>query len=360
VKEVVPTPTAAPTPEPTAQPIPTATPRPAACTPGEPARLEVRPARKLMRPGESFSFRAVLADAAGCPTGGSTTWTLAPEAQGQGLTLAGGKVTIAEGALDGQAELTATAAGKSVKVTVEIASAARYDDLLGKQGLNAAGESEGAATAMIAGGGIGGADAHGEDGARRRKSIFIAIVATLAAVLGVLAWVYSRRSKRADALEREQDERHADKVREVEERRRTREEAHAAQVRAHEESVAEAQKAARATTGTMTCPTCRREFPPPTGNFCPADATRLVAYVESPGVSLAPAGSVCPSCQRGYPAGTRTCPRDGEELMPVAAAPAPPAGLGAAKGKICPTCGDRFDGGAAFCGKDGTALVLLN
>ncbi len=69
---------------------------------------------------------------------------------------------------------------------------------------------------------------------------------------------------------------------------------------------------------------------------------------------------VCPTCKRDYDPGTKTCPADGDELVPYAmysatAQPAPKA-----KGKICPTCGGRFDGEAGFCGKDGTALVLIN
>jgi predicted amidophosphoribosyltransferase len=78
------------------------------------------------------------------------------------------------------------------------------------------------------------------------------------------------------------------------------------------------------------------------------------------------AGSICPTCKRGFPAGTRTCPHDGEELVPYAvhAAVVPRPGTGTVamvgRGKICPTCGGRFDGAAAFCGKDGTALVLIN
>jgi predicted amidophosphoribosyltransferase len=73
-------------------------------------------------------------------------------------------------------------------------------------------------------------------------------------------------------------------------------------------------------------------------------------------------GVVCPACSRGFDAGTRRCPHDGEELVPIALRPtAPPPGAGpASKGKICPTCGGRFEGNAAFCGKDGTALVMLN
>src|SRR5262249_30666137 len=47
------------------------------CTkPGDPARLEVVPARKLMRPGERFAFRAVVLDAEGCAVAVKPTWTM--------------------------------------------------------------------------------------------------------------------------------------------------------------------------------------------------------------------------------------------------------------------------------------------
>jgi hypothetical protein len=352
-KDGVPTTTAtATTPAPTQT-----TPRPAPCTPGEPARLEVRPSRKLMKPGESFSFRAIVTDGSGCPTGTPTSWALASPDEKHFTLEPGGKVSVASDAPDGTGEIVVTAANKSVRVVVEIASAATYDDLLQKQGLNASGESDAAATAVIAGSTIGGTDAKAEDGARKRRFIFVGIVAVAALVLGVLAFVFSRRAKRAKVIEEEQEERHAERVAEVMARKRAKVEAHAAQQRAHEESVARAKQVASAATGTMFCPTCRREYPPPAGNFCPQDATRLVALAEAE-QAAGPMGGVCPVCRRGFEPGVKVCPTDKEELVPYAAMPAPPTV--SVKGKICPTCGDRFDGSATFCGKDGTALVLLN
>ncbi len=360
-KDGVPTAPSASAPAPAPTPTPAPAPR-AACTPGEPARLEVRPSRKLMRPGEVFVFRAVVTDAAGCPTPTATSWALAdPEAASRVKLEPNGKVTAIDGAPEGTTELVATAAEKSVRVVVEVASAARYDDLLAKNGLNAAGENDAAATAVIAGGSIGGADARGEDGARKRKTIFVAIVGALVVVLGVIAVVYSRRAKKADALEKESEERHAELVRDADERKRAKLEAHAAQQRAHEESVLRVKRAAAAAVGTMFCPTCKREYAPPAGNFCGADATRLVPLTEADDAQLAPAGGVCPVCRRGFPPGVKVCPTDKEELLPYAAvaATATVSAL-SPKGKICPTCGARFEGAAGFCGKDGTALVLLN
>jgi hypothetical protein len=360
--DLVQSPPPAPSATPSA-PAPVATPatptKPAACIPEGPARLEVRPSRKLMRPGETFAFRAVVTDASGCPTGTPTTWALADSADSnRGLTLERSRVTIAADAPEGTTELIASAANKSVRVTVQVASAAHYDDLLGKQGLGATGESDAAATALIAGGSIGGGDAKAEDGARKRKTIFVAIVGTLVGVLGIIAIVYVRRAGRAKRLEAEQVEHHAERVREIEDRKRLQAEAHAAQMRAHQESVERAKVAAARVSGTMFCPTCKREYPPPAGNFCPQDATRLVVLAENQNAALTPAGGVCPVCRRGFAPGVKVCPTDHEELVPYAAIVATAAV--SAKGKICPTCGDRFEGAATFCGKDGTALVLLN
>ena len=45
--------------------------------PGEPARLEVTPVRKLLRPGDSFTFRTQAYDASGCPVPPRVTWSVA-------------------------------------------------------------------------------------------------------------------------------------------------------------------------------------------------------------------------------------------------------------------------------------------
>jgi hypothetical protein len=351
-EQPVPT-TSAPTATATEKPAP---PRSTCTSPGEPARLEVRPSRKLLKTGESFSFRAVVMDASGCATGTPTTWSAADPSKKVSVD-ANGKVTVAADAPEGSAEIVVTAAGKSTKVTVEVTTPANYDELLARSGLNSAGENDTAATAVIATESIGGTEAQTDTAAaKRRRTIFIAIVGAAAAVLAVLWIVVSRRAKRAKQLEREALERHEERVRETEERRRQKQEAHAAQVRAHQESLERAKAQARSASA-MLCQVCREEFPPGT-IFCPRDANRLVPLTQQSmhGVS---AGVVCPVCRRGFASGTKRCPHDGEELVPIALQkPQPPAV--ATKGKICPTCGGRFEGNASFCGKDGTALVLLN
>ncbi|HEY1956505.1 MAG TPA: zinc ribbon domain-containing protein [Polyangiaceae bacterium] len=327
-------------------------------TVGEPARLEVRPSKKLMKTGDMFAFNAMVLDANGCGTATKTAWTVE---SGAGVTVdAKGVVTVAPDAAEGTAVVVATAAGRSAKVTVEVSSPAHYADLLATSGLNSAGESDAASTAVIASSSLGTEGAHAEDNGKRRRNIFIAVVAGLTALLALVALIGWRRSRKATRLAREAGQRHAERMEEYEARQRQRAEAHAEQQRAHEESVKRAEeiKAKRVikpASGAVECPSCRREYPPGS-QFCPHDGSKLQAH----GAAGAPLGNICPVCHRGYDAQTKVCPADGEELVPQAAFHSTVAPGAKPKGKICPTCGGRFEGEATFCGKDGTALVLLN
>lgn len=322
---------------PPAAPAPTAT--KTCASPGEPSRLEVRPSKKLLKTGESFEFRPLVLDDKGCSTKTATTWKLAPGAEDKGVRVdPKGKVTVADDAPEGVVEIVVSAGGKDTRVTVEVSSPQHYDDLLARSGLNASGENDAASVVSIGGQAVGAGESRVEDRARTRRWVFLGGVGALLAVLGVLAVVLQRRSRRAAALAREVEERHDARVRDALERKRRREEEHAAQQRAHEESLARARSAAASpaapalsTRGAapedLVCPTCGRDFHDVTA-FCPHDGTKLVK---------APKGTVAMAIPGGH------------------AAPPP-----SRRGKICPTCGERFDGGADFCGKDGTQLVLLN
>lgn len=341
-------------------------PKAGACdTPGEPARLEVRPSRKLLRTGESFGFSATVRDAKGCITRESLTWALANERQASkdGLKVDdSGKVAVAPEAHEGRYEIVVTAAGKSARVTVEVSSPGRYDELLAASGLNAAGESDASSVALIATGTIGGGGATVEDGSGRRRLIFLGVVGACSLLLAGVALVGVRRSRKAAALEREAQARHATRVREVEERRKARAEEHARQMKAHLESVAVAEaESARGATGSSAtvCPSCRREFPPGSG-FCPFDGNKLAPTATTGDLLAGGSGMICPTCNRGYNPGTKVCAADGDDLVPYALHAARAEQTPQARGKICPTCGARFDGNAGFCGKDGTALVLVN
>jgi hypothetical protein len=370
-------PTAAPSPAPKPA-APDPAPRPALCgVVGEPQKLEVRPSRKLLRPGETFKLRGVVLDAKGCETKTPLTWKLAPEATASGVKVdALGNVTAAKDAAEGTLEIIAGAGGRETRVTVEIVPAAQYDELLSKSGLNAAGENEEASTVTIASQSLGTDDARVEDHSRQRRFAFLGIVAVALVGLVITAIVLARRSRRAKELLARAEERHEEKVRAVLERRKQREAEHAAQQRAHEESVAAARAisssnalAAKAPLSPpsapapavrraeLVCASCGRQMEPGT-SFCPHDGTPLVAAPSTRDVTRTGGGGICPVCNTVYGDEVTLCPTHKAKLIrPRALAPAIPA---VQRGKICPTCGERFDGTADFCGKDGTQLVLLN
>jgi hypothetical protein len=319
-----PTPPAAVAPMPPAAPVAPRTP-PADCSsPGDPARVEVKPARKLLKPGERFAFRSAVVDAAGCVLDVRPTWSAVSATPGIGLTPSGA-VTIAEDAPDGKAEFIASVGGRGAHVFVEIASAARYDTLL-MDGADAAGADE-VAVGVVATTALGGRTAVAKDTARARKLVFVLVVAALALGLAVFGFVLLRRRV-----------------------------PHPAPAGAEDDEPS----APREAPAMVLCPSCRAEFPAGSG-FCPNDGNRLV---PKPGgaVGSGPTGGICPTCGRGYDPGVRTCPVHGDDLVP-AAAYRPPAGKSpnaGKRGKICPSCGGRYGGDATFCGKDGTALVLVN
>jgi RNA polymerase subunit RPABC4/transcription elongation factor Spt4 len=127
-----------------------------------------------------------------------------------------------------------------------------------------------------------------------------------------------------------------------------------------------------ATSSAMVCPTCRTEYHGMT--YCTRDARRLVPPEDMlGGPGLGPmralsrsAGLVCMACRRAYEPGLRSCPHDGNELVPFPvynatrprrAKPTEPAGVIA---RICPVCGSKYDLNARFCGHDAGQLVVIN
>jgi hypothetical protein len=342
--------------------------------PGEPARLEVRPSRKLLRLGETFAFHGVVVDASGCMTGTPIQWTVGPVTfndhqphAARPSVDASGKLTVPQADFaDATFDVVAMAAGRGARASVEATSAESYEALLAQSGLDSQGERAEPVVAVLATSSIGAARTNAEDSAMRRRVTFIAIVGGLALALGIVAVVGSRRARHAKMTEKAAEERHHEKMREYEKQKRAREQQHAEQMRAHIQSVAIAQQQAAAAaargidSGPSFCPSCRREFAGG-GAFCPFDANRLVVISGHEDLLTGPPGGVCPTCKRGFNPGVRVCPHDGDELVPpVVASAQPSASVVPVRGKICPTCGGRFDGSAGFCGKDGTQLVLLN
>jgi hypothetical protein len=112
----------------------------------------------------------------------------------------------------------------------------------------------------------------------------------------------------------------------------------------------------------LQCPTCRRGYPAGTV-YCSIDGARLSGAVT------APRGGRCLRCQRTFPAGIRFCPADGEELQApadwrgdpeVAPVEADHDHLVSGDGKICPVCASHYALEAQVCGRDGSELVTIN
>jgi hypothetical protein len=311
---------------------------------GEPTRLEVTPSRKLLKPGERFTFRIASFDANGCPVPARVTWAvLTPDAK---VAIApGGTVTVADEAEDGVVDLAVSFAGKSARVHVEVATPARYDALLSAASATDAGESDEPAT-IVASGSLSVNSAVAQDSARARKTTFVVIIGTLALGLAALGFVLLRRGAARSSVDDDPD----------------------AEPMAYGTLAAGRGPRVLMSAGhplparTVSCPSCRGEFAAGTA-FCPNDGNRLIAgpLVPPPGGTVVSAGGICPTCRRGYDPGVRNCPIHGDDLVPAAVyQPGGPAPVVAERGKICPSCGGRYGGEATFCGKDGTALVLVN
>lgn len=302
----------------------------ACASPGPPERLEVRPARKLMRPGASFEFHTIVVDSAGCALALSPVWKVVTEHAA--LELSGpGKIHVPDDAPEATVELQATLAGRAAHVVVEIASQQRYDALLVQNGLNAEGESSEAAVARIATTSIGGGSVVARDDSQHRRVLFVGVVGGSALLLGLLGFALVQHSRRKPVV----PEPRASRVR-----------------------LAPALTPTGLPPLAKLCPTCREEYPPE-ATFCPNDGNRLVASRGNP-EPAGPSGGVCPVCGQGYDPGVLTCPKHGEELLPAAVHPAVRPGDGPSTKKICPVCGKQFSGDSQFCGSCGAALVPVN
>jgi hypothetical protein len=375
--------TEAPAVPPSALPLPSAAPaatgaphlpRVDCSIPGEAARLEVRPSRKLLKLGDVFAFHASVLDADGCPTGTPVQWAIGPVVFKDGQPHGAAAAVDASGHLsippsdftDAAFDVVATAAGKSAHAAVQVSSPADYEALLAQSGLGPTGERDEPAIAILATTAIGSETAQAVDGARKRRMMFIGVVGALTSLLLVVAVVGASRARHGRRVEAAAEARHVQKMRDYEQHKAHREAQHAAQMKAHLESVAVAQQQAAASaargqdTGPMFCPSCRREYPAGT-TYCSFDSNLLVAIQGHQALMTGPSGGICPTCHRGFNPGVKVCSHDGDTLVPAAA-----AGMAQApsfvplRGKICPTCGGRFEGTAAFCVNDGTQLVLLN
>ncbi len=298
--------------------------------PGPPERLEVRPSRKLIRPGESFAFHAEVLDENGCALGLLPTWKVvtlqAP------LELTGpGKIQVPNDAPEATVELQAAVGSRAARVVVEIASQERYDALLAQDGLSPSGESNDAAVARIATTAIGGGSGVAHDDSQRRRVLFVGVVGGVALVLGLLGFALVQHSRRKPV---------------------------APEPRSPRVRLAPAITPSEMPPLAKICPTCREEYPPE-ATFCPNDGNRLVPS-RGAAEPAGPSGGVCPVCGQGYDPGISSCPKHGEELIPAAVAAAGRATETAITRKICPVCGKQYEGDSQFCGTCGASLVQVN
>jgi hypothetical protein len=172
-------------------------------SPGSPSQIELRPAIKLLRAGESFTFRAKVLDARGCRSPVAVSWKLEAE-PGIG-TLEQGKLTIAEQAPEAEIGVLATAAQQSVRATVQVVSSERYGALLEGGGFNADGAMDAAAVAIIASSSIGTQGGQSEGTSEGRKWAFVAVVGLAAVVLAVVGGVLLTMANRGRRRRKESE-----------------------------------------------------------------------------------------------------------------------------------------------------------
>ncbi len=181
-------------PPPTLPPPPTPTTPPRCETVGEPAKLEVRPERKLLRPGQSFAFRTVVLDAAGCRVQQAPVWSVAQGAEGVTVNAAG-NVSVPAGAPEGDVVLQASVGSRSVRVTIEVAAEGHYAELLAdRNGGWSGGDERGeVAEVVLHTPRIGAVTVTAPDRRGQRRALFLAVVAASAAALTIIGVVLRRR-----------------------------------------------------------------------------------------------------------------------------------------------------------------------
>jgi hypothetical protein len=312
---------------PTPVPAPTSPTKESPCAErGPPSRIELRPSRKLMRPGESFTFRAAVVDAKGCGLGIVPAFRFRENATG--VTLSGsGTVTVAKDAPEADVTLTATVGSRSVNSVLQVVSGERFDALLAGGGFDATGASAEAAVTRLESGSIGARSTVIEDDSGRRRVLFVGIVGGAAVLLSVLGLVLVRRSRRAPLS-----------------------------VRSAPRAASRPTPVSSAPRATF-CPTCREEYAPE-AQFCPKDGNRLAPIQQA--TNPLSSGSVCPVCGQGFDPGVTVCPKHDEPLVPPAVYAARNAPAPVVTRKICPVCGTQYGGESQFCGQCGASLVPVN
>jgi hypothetical protein len=240
-------------------------------TPGPPARLDVRPSRKLLRAGEEFSFRATLYDSAGCYLSQRPTW--AATSGGERVDVSDGTVHVHDDAPEGEVSITASVGNRTAVITVEVASTERYDALLKSGDWSPSGEASAAPAEATRSLGAATAVAQKQTGGSRK--LFIAIVCAGALVLAIGAALLVGRARRlaimrADAEEKRRAEERAAYDAAVAEQARVDEEARAAEARAAASRAPQGPPAAR-----TICPVCGTRYTT-NAKFCGKDGAVLI------------------------------------------------------------------------------------
>ncbi len=159
--------------------------------PGAAARLEASPAYKLLKPGEKFTFHARVFDDHGCSVTQKPNWRLVKASSGAELDTSG-TLSLSATAAEGELQIKASVGEQSVQVTVYVVSAERYAELLSSPSFNGAGESDAKVVQSLAPSVVGARAPLVDPTARRRRNMFVWAVASLAALMGVAAFVISR------------------------------------------------------------------------------------------------------------------------------------------------------------------------
>lgn len=297
--------------------------KPACDAIGEARTLEVRPKKKILRAGEQFDLVARLLDDKGCELAQKPTFKLAPEAAGSATTVtvdASGKVSAKASAEPGKVSIVVEAAGKSVKVEVEVVSDARWAELLGSGSLEDASEEPAVVVVSGGGGAVGSTPAKPAAGGTegRRQFAWLAVVGGGCTLLLLVALILWRRGESPKA---------------------SSEPVPLAPVKPQHRPH---------TPMPIAAPAFVAPPPPPLPGPPAAPAGTAVGFAD-------PRGKRCPLCGAAAPFEAEFCPNDGQRLV-SAAAPAPAA----PRGKMCPVCARHYEPDARFCNKDGVALVDVN
>lgn len=312
-------------------------PEPANCTPGRPSRLVISPRRAELHAGERVCFRTRVTDSAGCRVPDQPVRLSLDSAEGRSARIDGQCFFAGETAADAEGtfrvQATSGTLGASARVTVAIDD---LTDLVAQGSSSMVPTSTGNAEAA----GASGVAARAADGGGGFQLWWLGAGLGVLLLIG-LSVVFVVRGRKGP------EEEEAPFV------------APPAAVAATPTAAADdAIRAAGATTKRpeRVCPVCDHEADADT-EFCPNDGARLLDP-ESPEVKAQ--GMICPTCRRGYAAGSARCSADGDELLPYAFFVARQKHEEAAGKKVCPKCGTTYGPEKTFCGQDGTPLETVN